>query len=345
MRILIIKVGSTGDVLRTTGLLKAIKVKYPNSHITWITAKGAQDLLENNEMVDAVLATGSSHTLLTLQTTRYDLAINLDADRDSAMLVTYANAVTKCGYGYSNQGYVFPLNQAAHYWFQLGLSDTLKKANTKTYQRIMFEICNLDTSVSAQPVLIKSKAENRLTRQFRAKHGIGANDIVIGLNTGAGNRWPLKKWTIENYLALIAMLNNAQNRIKIVLYGGPGEKSRNIEIMQKAPADLIDSGCDNSLREEIALLDAADLLVTGDTLVMHMGIALNKYILLLLGPTSYHEIDLFGNGQKITSDLDCLCCYSGNCSRTENCMNSISAQTVYDHIINYIERAICSESS
>jgi heptosyltransferase-2 len=341
---LIIKVASTGDVLRTNGLIKALKKKYPYSHITWITAEDALPLFENLDLVDNSMPVNSNLTILTLQTTQFDLAINLDTDLISSMLMTQANAVQKLGYGYSKHGYIYPCNPEAEYWFQMGLSDNLKKANTMTYQQIMFEICQLVASVSAKPLLKKSENENRLTQQFRNRHGIRKDHLVVGLNTGAGKRWPLKKWTIENFIALINRINQSKYNTRIILYGGPAEKERNAKIKKNVSSTLIDSGCGNSIREEIALLDASDILVTGDTLVMHMGIALDKYILLLLGPTSFHEIDLFGNGQKIVSDLPCLCCYKDDCNMAENCMNCISVDTVFDHIAAYLESSVCSKS-
>lgn len=336
-RILMIKVASQGDVLRTTGLLNAVKEKYQNSHITWITDTAALPLFENNNLVDSLLEADSSLTLLTLKTTIYDVVINLDADPESAMLATYASAEKKYGYGYSEKGYVFPFNKEAENWFLVGLSDPLKKANRKTYQQIMFEICDLDPSISARPVLKKSNYENTITQHFRNEHGISKYDIVIGMNTGAGRRWPLKRWTLEGYISLINRLLKCEDNMKIVLYGGPEEKEINAQI-KKVSSIIIDSGCNNSLREFIALLDACDILVTGDTLAMHIAIALNKYIILLLGPTSYHEISLFGSGVKITSDMNCLCCYKSDCDKIENCMNTIYDETVFKYITQYLER-------
>jgi len=343
-RLLIIKIASIGDVLRTTGLLRGLKEKYRDSHITWVTDKGAMPLFGNNDLVDTLLPNDSHLTLLTLATTRFDVAINLDAEPESGMLVTIVKAKKKYGYGYSKEGYIFPWNQQAEYWFQMGLSDTLKRANRMTYQQIMLGICQLEAQTSAKPIIIKNDHENRLTQQFRDKHGIRKGDTVIGLNTGAGKRWPLKKWPLENYVALINRMHASRCNLKIVLYGGPEERERNAEIKRNVSSEVIDSGCDNSIRETIAFLDVCDIVVTGDTLVMHMGIALNKHILLLLGPTSYHEIDLFGNGHKLTSNLDCLCCYKGDCNKTENCMNNISVGTVFEHIAAYLEKSGCSKS-
>jgi hypothetical protein len=50
---------------------------------------------------------------------------------------------------------------------------------------------------------------------------------------------------------------------------------------------------------------------------------------VLIGPTSAAEIDLYGMGQKITAEMDCLCCYRQVCDRSPNCMESISTETVF----------------
>ena len=57
-RILIVKLGATGDVLRTTALLEPLRRAEPEASITWITAPSAVPLLENIEEIDRVRATG-----------------------------------------------------------------------------------------------------------------------------------------------------------------------------------------------------------------------------------------------------------------------------------------------
>ena len=44
-KILIIKLDATGDVLRTTSILPALKREYPKSHITWLTKKTQRNYL------------------------------------------------------------------------------------------------------------------------------------------------------------------------------------------------------------------------------------------------------------------------------------------------------------
>lgn len=54
-KIIVIKLEAIGDVLRTTSILHAIKEKYPDSHITWLTKIASKDIFKNNPFVDSLL--------------------------------------------------------------------------------------------------------------------------------------------------------------------------------------------------------------------------------------------------------------------------------------------------
>jgi len=48
----------------------------------------------------------------------------------------------------------------------------------------------------------------------------------------------------------------------------------------------------------------------------------------LFGPTSAAEIELFGLGEKLCPELDCLVCYRERCDRTPSCMDLIETSHV-----------------
>ena len=56
-RILIVKLGAMGDVLRTTSIQPALVKQYERPHITWITAPASVDLLRHHEAIDTLLST------------------------------------------------------------------------------------------------------------------------------------------------------------------------------------------------------------------------------------------------------------------------------------------------
>ncbi len=61
---------------------------------------------------------------------------------------------------------------------------------------------------------------------------------------------------------------------------------------------------------------------------MHVGLARSVRVVVLFGPTSHHEIELFGQGEKVIPELSCLVCYKTECDFKPNCMDSISVEQV-----------------
>ena len=96
----------------------------------------------------------------------------------------------------------------------------------------------------------------------------------------------------EKTSELIDKLNNQIKNSKILLFGGPEEKERNKKIKNLVKADIIDAGCDNSLMEFASLVNLCNVLVTSDSLALHIGVALKKKIICYFYPTSASEIEL-----------------------------------------------------
>ena len=328
-KILIIKLDAVGDVLRTTCILPGLKEKHPHSHVTWLTRKESLPLFKNNDMVDVVIDY-SVESFLQIQYEHYDLIINPDAAPKSAILAEAAKGSKKVGFGYHKKGYVYPFNKEAERWFEMGLFDDIKKANTLTYQQMILNMIGL--AHSNHEIVIKlHDDEKKFAENFSNKQGIDKEVLTIGLNTGAGGRWKLKQWTVEGFSNLIEMINKDLPKAKILLYGGPREKERNSYLVNKYPY-VINTGCENSLREFISLIDICDLLVTGDTMALHIGVALKKKVVALFGPTSPAEIDLYGLGKKVYADIECLCCYRQTCAVSPNCMEQITPEMVFNAI-------------
>lgn len=327
-KILIIKLDAAGDVLRTTCVLSGLKEKYPHSHITWLTRQESVPLFENNDLVDCVLEY-SAESFLRIQRESYDLVINPDADPKSAIVAEVARGI-KIGFGYHKRGFVYPFNKEAQRWFEMGLFDDIKKANTLTYQQIILDMIGL--APSRHEIVLKLSAdEKKFAREFNDKKGIKKEGLTIGLNTGAGGRWKFKKWTVEGFSRLIEMISENIPRATILLYGGPEEKERNIYLGGKYPY-VIDTGCENALRDFISLMDICDILVTGDTMAIHIAVALKKKVVALFGPTSPAEIALYGCGKKVYADIECLCCYRQTCDVNPNCMEQITPEMVFNAI-------------
>jgi heptosyltransferase-2 len=157
--------------------------------------------------------------------------------------------------------------------------------------------------------------------------GFDAGRQAIGLNTGAGGRWPLKQWHEHGYVELVRRLHRATDA-QFVLLGGPGEVERNQRLAQASGVPLIDPGCGNPLRRFAALVRHFDVVVTGDTLAIHIALSLERRAVILSGPTNAPEIETYGFGEKVAPDMTCLICYKTSCDFVPNCMDIISVDMV-----------------
>jgi len=324
-RVLVIKLDAIGDVLRTTALLPALAEAHPRASITWITRREARPLLECNPYITEILNYGED-ALLQLRVRVFDRVINLDAGKTSAALASAANAARKDGFVLDAQGYVQPTNAAARKWLEMGVFDDLKRQGTRTYQDMMADIAGL----SGRPhryVLQLTEEERERGRMHLKKLGLDFTLPIIGLNTGAGRRWELKQWREEGYVELIERI--AKKRpTQFVLLGGPEERERHQRLTSRSRVPLIDAGCDNAVRHFASIVGACHLVVTGDTLAMHMALALSRRTIVLFGPTSAAEIELYGLGEKIVPQMECLSCYKPKCDFVPNCMDLISTDMV-----------------
>ena len=323
-KILIIKLAAIGDVLRTTFILKGLKEKYPESSITWVTKKEASDILKNNQYINKIIFINQA--LKELNKAKFDLIISLDDEDEACELATKINKEKLIGAYYENGKKTYTEDSSE--WFDMGLiskygkenADELKKLNKKTYQEIISNMLGIKPS---EIILNLDKEELGFAERFAKKYNLKENDLIIGINTGAGKRWQCKKLSIEKTAELADKLSKELNA-KVILFGGPEEIERNQKIKERIKTAIIDAGCYNTLRQFAALVNLCAVLVASDSLAMHIGIALKKNVIAFFGPTPAAEIELYGRGKKIIAPIDCVCCYKKTCDKKPNCMDKIN---------------------
>jgi len=335
-RILIIKLDAMGDVLRSTALLPPLAEAHPRAAITWITRRESVPLLRPNRYLDEVLEVGPE-MLVHLQTRTFDRVINLDASKISAALASAAQSKRKDGFVLNEHGYVQPTNDAARAWLEAGLFDDIKRQGTETYQDRMAAILCLGGKKHAY-VFELAEDERARAKGHLESLGLDFSRPIIGLNTGAGERWPLKQWREDGYVELVDRLSR-RGDAQFLLLGGPSEASRNERLKAQSQTRLFDPGCNNALRHFAGFLDCCDVVVSGDTLAMHLSLALGKRTVVVFGPTSAAEIELYGLGEKVVPDMTCLSCYKTSCDFVPNCMDLISTTMVEDAVMRQLSLA------
>jgi hypothetical protein len=184
MNVLISKIGATGDVVRTTPLLRLL-----SGHITWLTAAKNRVLLEG--LKDSLRCVSWEERESVLDAS-YDLAINLEDTLDVAQFVK----TVRCGEIFGacvNSDDRLKYTENSRRWFDISLissygrqeADRLKLLNRQTYQELIFD--GLGFRFAGEKYLLPEPIETGLS-----------GDVAIAAD--AGPIWPMKKWAYYDEL-------------------------------------------------------------------------------------------------------------------------------------------------
>jgi heptosyltransferase-2 len=127
----------------------------------------------------------------------------------------------------------------------------------------------------------------------------------IGLNYMVGSKWPTKAMSKEKWNKLAKRLEKEGFSIS----------------WQKGL---------NNLYEYMDWINSARLIISQDSLGLHLAMALNKKVIGLFGPTSYEEIYPYNNAKFITSKIKCkkMPCYLQSCDNDKFCMDEFDIEEI-----------------
>jgi heptosyltransferase-2 len=136
----------------------------------------------------------------------------------------------------------------------------------------------------------------------------------VGLNWAVGSKWPNKAWPREKWKELKGLL------------GGKYTWS-----MQEGLDDI---------RRYIDWINQCRVLVTNDSLGLHIALALKKKVVVLYGPTNPNETYFYGRAEVLFPDVryNCLPCLSPNCVQRISCMDFISPLEVMKGVTRLLKK-------
>ncbi len=290
---------SLGDILRTTCLLHLFK----KDNVSWVTDESAFPLLEKNPYIHRVLPYDLT-TTFQLMAEEFDTVINLEKTPGICALSDRIRARrNRYGFTFNSQsGTAEPYAMASNI-LTVCADPHLKKTNKKTAQELLFETVG-ETWNKEEYVLGYTPKTDEI--------------FDVGLNTQVGQKWPTKSWPSNHWDKLESLLS--ENKIKT----SRQEKNN--------PLILGD------LFKYIDWINSCKVLVSNDSLGLHLGIALKKKVFGLFGPTPHLEVYFYGRGKAILPEPvpSCLPCFEGKCLRERNCLEDISPNTIYNEVLKII---------
>lgn len=310
-KVLIIKLGAAGDVIRTTPLLRKIKNIFPSAQVAWIT--DFPEFLP--EIVNETLQYNEKN-LLWLLAQKWDIVYNLDKDKGAIALSEKLNSEKKFGFGMDQYGRCKPLNEIAKHKFMTGIFDDISRHNKKSYLEEIFELC--DFKFNGEKYIFEKTKNNNIVKVHNSK-------MIVGLNTGCGKRWPSRLWPDDHWIELARLI---QERGQEVLWlGGLDEHEKNVNLQKKTGGIYYGY---YPLDGFIEIVNQCKVVITQVTMALHLAIGLEKRVVLMNNIFNKHEFELYGLGEIVEPPIPCGCYFNPVCIHES--MQQITPAMIYSSI-------------
>jgi len=321
MRILIVKLGSIGDVVHTLPALAAVRGAMPQAEISWVVERKSSEILKDNPLLDRLIEVDTKalrrglmsgetlraprQQLRRLRASAFDVALDFQGLLKSASIARLSGA--RRVFGYSRSG----LREPASSIFLSKRIAVPRKTHVIRKALALVEGALGITPPDELSFPINVAPTNE-TEARQASQRTGGNYAI--LNPGGG--WPTKLWSVERFGKLADELWSRYGMTSLVTYG-PGELElaesvRQASTSEKAvPVSL-------SLKGFYSLAQRARVYVGGDTGPTHIAVAAGAPIVGLFGPTEWWR-----NGSPRPedicverNDIDCrVDCHRRSCSK------------------------------
>jgi lipopolysaccharide heptosyltransferase I len=321
MRILIVKLGSIGDIVHTLPALAALRAAQPQSEISWVVERRSAEILRDNPLLDRLIEVDTKalrrglmsgetlraprQQLRRLRASAFDVALDFQGLLKSASIERLSGAQRV--FGYSRAG----LREPASALLLSKRIDVPAKVHVIRKALLLLEGA-LGIPVPEElsfPINVTNDQE-REARNIVAEAG-GKYAI---LNPGGG--WPTKLWSVDRFGKLADRLWSSYGISSLVTYG-PGE-SELAEGVRRSSVSGKAMPVSPSLNGFYSLARGASVYVGGDTGPTHIAVAAGAPVVGLFGPTEWWR-----NGSPRDedicverNDIDCrVDCHRRSCSK------------------------------
>jgi lipopolysaccharide heptosyltransferase I len=340
MRILIVKLGSIGDIVHALPSLAAIRRARPGAEISWVVERRAAEILRDNHFLNRLIEVDtkelrrwpmSGETLLAprqqlrrLRASPFDVALDFQGLLKSAMIARLSGAPRRYGFARAH------LREPASRYLLTHTVRTPPRSHV-IVKNLALAAEALKISVPVNPSEFEFPIATGPAHELEAEAAAdGTNGRYAILNPGGG--WPTKLWSAERFGQLADELWTHHRLASLVTYG-PGETALAERVLQSSRSGRARM-VKLSLKGFYLLARRAKLYVGGDTGPTHLAVAAGAPVAGLFGPTEWWR-----NGSPHPADIciertDINCrndCHRRSCSQWI-CMD-ISVEQVL-HFVN-----------
>ena len=332
--ILVIRLSAMGDVVMASGLVGALRARYPGARLAWLVQPEAKDLLAANPALDEViiwprgewrrlartfrwwrLAREMRAFTATLKALRFDLAIDAQGLLKSSVWAWLSGARERIGLR-PKEGSQRLMTRVV----EPGPQDRFIGSEYRHLSRSL----GFDGEYRMQVVLTED--DRKFAEDVIAREGLEKGYAVICPLTTR----PQKRWIEANWPRLVARLQSDLG-LRAIMLGGPGDRVAAERIGANSGALLVDAAGKTTLRQAAALIERARLLAGVDTGLTHMGTAFSIPTIAIFGSTCPYLSTASAKTTVLYKQLDCSPCRRHpTCDGAYTCMRMITVDDIIE---------------
>lgn len=337
VNILIVKLGSIGDIIHTLPAVAAIQAHLPDARISWVAEIRSAEILRGNLLIDELIEVDTRalregsviddilpsirSQVIELRSKKFDVAVDFQGLLKSALIAKLSGARLRWGFSRKN------LREPAGRFFLTNVA--------KIPQQMHVIEKNLILASTAFGLPVKPE-RLRFPIATGAEHTAEAEKIISRagqnfaiLNPGGG--WVTKLWPVENYGQLADRIYEETGIVSVVA-AGPAETELAEKVRQNSKSGKL-IVTQPSLKGFFELARKAKVYIGGDTGPTHLAIAAGTPIVGIFGPTEWWRNGSLNPADICIGRTDIGCrvdCHRRTCSNWI-CMD-ISVERVFQAV-------------
>jgi len=285
-KILLIKPSSLGDIVLALPVLSALRRNFPKAHISWLIRPEFAGLLEGHPHLDRIIhfdrkLLGKAwyhprafaalvRLVKTLRDAKFDLVIDLQGLFRTAALAWLTGSEKRLGMAQSRE--------FAHFFYTVKVApDADSIHQVDYYLKVVQSAGALDLAVEF--ILPADPLAEQSARGLLETYGISRSEYAVIV---PGSAHPDKCWPAENF-AVLARRISSEFGIPVVATGTASEKHLIERIQETCPVAVCNLAGKTNLKELVALLRNARIVVSNDTGPGHIAGALDVPLVLIFG--------------------------------------------------------------
>jgi ADP-heptose:LPS heptosyltransferase len=338
-RIVVCKFKGLGSIIQASPMLAALKHRFPESEITFVTTPGNIAMLKKISDVDRIITVDDKsflklipslfRAMIRLIRLRADVYIDLEIYSNFSTLVTlFSLARNRIG---------FYLRSSS---FRMGIYTHMMYFNTgMAIAEVYLQIARLFGPLEQPAGLFP------LYRNVADEAGAKApEEAYLVINPNASDLRLERRWAAENFAELIRRCLQQFPGMKILLVGSPSERPYTEQVVaQIASPRVLNMAGRTSMDELIMLIRRARLMITNDTGPMHIAFACDTPAICLFGPCAPEQYAWLGNATILYKRVFCSPCVhefsQPPCGGNNTCMQLITVDEVMSAVAGRLKDA------